>query len=618
MSLYPRLTTMSKQTIVVADSDPKNLQILKENLESANFQVRTATDGLQAWEQIVKDSPAIVLSEVSLPGLDGLQLLERLQQDKATAFVPLVFLTNKRELQDRIRSLKMGAKDYLVKPLHVKEVIAHIKMVLGRLERRKPENGDSFFKIMGKLEELNVFDLIENFGVEQKTGILTVHNNNNKSGQIYFRQGCVVGAIQGDFRREKAIYQMLPWKKGYFTMVFKDVTVKDEIAVSNLGLLLQGLKRMEQREKYLKEFPSPHLKFVLTSIFRKILSKKKATKDLIQFVSLFDGRRDILEIIDDSCYDDLKTLERLIRLYRQGFIKPVQPVEPTGFREAKVEPAVEQIPERKVPAEQEPIPPEVKTISEPLQIKAPPYESEEESVTEIEEETADTTLEEPEHIQPMDQAVDESIDQEEIPIPKMPQPKLVVPEPVDQAIPPEAAIQRGVSIFIGDAALGENGMFNAVTEGNYRTRSFMNQGIGDIKFGRIKLYENFELDIISISQNAQISRLLDHFSAQLKNYLLIVDCSQSETLDYNGYLARTLYDKYNAPFFIVAVNQEKSDISSMDVLRDRIGLNAEFPIVACDSMDKESILDIISKFIVGLPKKKHIIKGKKSAVPVEV
>lgn len=316
---------MNEQLILVADSDPKNLQILKENLESAGFRVETVTNGIRAWEFIINTPPNIVLSEVTLPEVSGLELLERIQSDERTRKVPLIFLTNKRELQDRIHSLKMGAKDYLVKPLHVKEVIAHIKMVLARLDRKTAKETNSYFKLVGRLEELSIFDLIESFGVERKTGVLNITNKKNQTGQIFFKDGCVINATQGDFRKEKAVFQMLPWSSGDFSMVFKEVGVPDEIAVSNLGLLLQGLKRMEQREKYIQQLPGANVKFLPTSTFQSLLTKKKLSKEVVNFVSLFDGNRDINAIIENSTYEEIRTLDLTIRLFKQGFIKPSSP-----------------------------------------------------------------------------------------------------------------------------------------------------------------------------------------------------------------------------------------------------------------------------------------------------
>lgn len=313
---------MDNPTILVADGDPKNLQILRESLEASGFEVIVASDGLQAWQKISSDVPDLILSEVNLPKLDGFQLLEKLKADPVTSSIPLMFLTNRRELQDRVRSLRGGVKDYMIKPLHVKEVIARVRMILRRMERLREEDLESNRKLAGRLEEFSVIDLIENFGMERKTGILTLYNANNRSGEIYFRDGAVINASLGNLRAEKAVYQMLPWKRGHFTMTFKEINVPDEIAVSNLGLLLQGFKRMEERERMFKMLPSPETTFVTTETFRNIIQKRELTTDVAKFIALIDGKRDILQIIDESTYDDIKTLERLVKLYQQGFIKP--------------------------------------------------------------------------------------------------------------------------------------------------------------------------------------------------------------------------------------------------------------------------------------------------------
>lgn len=313
---------MDNPTILVADGDPKNLQILRESLEASGFEVIVASDGLQAWQKISSDVPDLILSEVNLPKLDGFQLLEKLKADPVTSSIPLMFLTNRRELQDRVRSLRGGVKDYMIKPLHVKEVIARVRMILRRMERIREEEIESTRKLAGRLEEFSVIDLIENFGMERKTGILTLYNASNKSGEIYFRDGAVINAALANLKAEKAVYQMLPWKRGHFTMTFKEINVPDEIAVSNLGLLLQGFKRMEERERLFKMLPSPETTFVTTETFRNILARRELTTDVARFVALIDGKRDILQVIDESSYDDIKTLERMVKLYQQGFIKP--------------------------------------------------------------------------------------------------------------------------------------------------------------------------------------------------------------------------------------------------------------------------------------------------------
>lgn len=328
---------MTNPLVLVADGDSKNLQILKENLEASGFVVIAVPNGNKGWEEIQQMPPNLVLTEVNLPGLNGYQLLERLQADPNTKNIPLIFLTNQREIQQRVRAFELGAKDYLVKPLHVKEVIAHIRMVFRRLERRKSEQLETYMKFSGRLDQLNLADLIESFGVERKTGVLTI-SNGRRTGQVYFREGTVVNAALGNIIQEPAIYQMLPWNRGYFNMVFKEIDVPDEISISNLGLLLHGVKRMEMREKLIGQLSSPNTSFMVTPTFKMLITKKRVNGEITNFVKLFDGKRDVEQIIDDSGMDDLIALKRIVRLYQQGFIKPTIPPEKRPVLPKKIEP----------------------------------------------------------------------------------------------------------------------------------------------------------------------------------------------------------------------------------------------------------------------------------------
>ncbi|MFQ6116437.1 MAG: response regulator, partial [bacterium] len=235
---------MNQQTVLVVDDDPKNIEILVGALINSGFQAATALNGLDAWQKIKKYLPDLILTEIDLPEMDGFQLLTKIKADPQTAPIPLIFLTGRSGIQDKVKSFTLGAKDYIVKPLHVREIIARIKMILARLTRRKQQEEEVSSRLVGRLQELSVVDLIESFGVERKTGILNLTNENNKSGQIFFRDGSIVNAVLGNFRAEKAVYQMLPWERGTFAMVLQDVDVADEVSISNLGLLIEGFKRL--------------------------------------------------------------------------------------------------------------------------------------------------------------------------------------------------------------------------------------------------------------------------------------------------------------------------------------------------------------------------------------
>lgn len=312
---------MKGKRLLLVDDDPKNIKILRESFSLAEFDVDFAPSDIEAFTKIEMNPPDVIVTELAPPKIDGYRLLEQVERNPKTADVPVIFLTKKSDVWNRVKSFKLGAKDYIVKPLHVKEIVARINMVLNRIEKRKTQEAEEKRKHTGRLEDLSVIDLIESLGVKRKSGVLTLTNENGKTGQIFFSEGSIINATCGTMVSEDAVYQMVPWRKGRFTIVFKQVDVPDEISVSNLGLLMQAAKRMEQREKILALLPASDCVFTLSDTFKKIISKKGVNPELEKFVNLFDGVNDISRIIDASDYDDLRTLERINKLYKLGFLE---------------------------------------------------------------------------------------------------------------------------------------------------------------------------------------------------------------------------------------------------------------------------------------------------------
>jgi len=319
---------MDVRTLLVAEDDPQTLEIIVSGLVKAGFQVATALDGKDALEKIQRYLPDLVLYKVDLASLDGFQFLAQLKKNlnsagPARAPVPVILLASQDHKEESVRAFEMGATDFIVKPIQLRELVARLQMVLRRLDRHRMESRLIRESLSGRLEEISVAELIEAMGIKRATGILNLVNENNRTGQIFFKDGLVVNAILGNFRGERAVYQILAWQRGTFRMVFQDVDIADEITVSNMGLLIEGMKRLETRQKLLAQLPSPNAVFTIRSNFLKIMEKKKVTSDVAKFVELFDGRRTVSQIIDESYYDDLTTLERIVKLYKQEFLEEI-------------------------------------------------------------------------------------------------------------------------------------------------------------------------------------------------------------------------------------------------------------------------------------------------------
>ncbi|NOY78273.1 MAG: response regulator [Calditrichaeota bacterium] len=316
------------KTILIVDDDAQNIEILVRELVSHHFQVSTAENGYDALEKADKYQPDLIITDADLPDLNGVALLRNLRENEKTATIPVIFLTAQDGLQDRVKAFELGVQDYMIKPLHVAEIVARVKMILSRLQRLETGGSDSEARSHGELKDKIVAELIARLGALRWSGIVNVTNEFKKSGQIFFRNGVVVNAILGGFRGERAVYQMFPWSKGQYSLVPQQVDVADEISISNLGLLLQGYERLQQRRDLLRKLPGAYTVFSVKAHFLKHLEERPVTPDVTKFVELFDGKRPVLKVLDDSYNDDLTTLKRIVKMYQQGFLEEIKTPEP--------------------------------------------------------------------------------------------------------------------------------------------------------------------------------------------------------------------------------------------------------------------------------------------------
>src|SRR6266851_1376308 len=121
---------MPSETILVAEDQREILEPIRRTLEAVGYQVVTATDGVQALERFEECSPAVVILDIMLPGLNGLEACRciRSQSD-----VPVMMLTARAEETDIVLGLETGADDYMTKPFRVNELLARIRALLRRV-----------------------------------------------------------------------------------------------------------------------------------------------------------------------------------------------------------------------------------------------------------------------------------------------------------------------------------------------------------------------------------------------------------------------------------------------------------------------------------------------------
>ncbi|MBP1466642.1 response regulator transcription factor [Candidatus Chloroploca sp. M-50] len=126
------------KTILVVDDEPGIVQIARDYLDRAGFRVLTADDGPGALRLARTERPHLLVLDLMLPGMDGLDVTRSLRQDQATRKLPIIMLTARVEEADRLIGLELGADDYMTKPFSPRELVARVRAVLRRTEDNAP------------------------------------------------------------------------------------------------------------------------------------------------------------------------------------------------------------------------------------------------------------------------------------------------------------------------------------------------------------------------------------------------------------------------------------------------------------------------------------------------
>jgi DNA-binding response OmpR family regulator len=126
------------QTILVVDDEPEIVKLVRAYLEAAGYRVVTAKDGRDALVVTRHEKPDLIILDLTMPEMDGLEFTRRLRQEKD---IPIIMLTARVEETDRIIGLELGADDYVTKPFSPREIVARVRAVLRRVgpELKTPE-----------------------------------------------------------------------------------------------------------------------------------------------------------------------------------------------------------------------------------------------------------------------------------------------------------------------------------------------------------------------------------------------------------------------------------------------------------------------------------------------
>lgn len=158
---------MPSETILVVEDEPFVARLVADCLAPLAVEVLLAANGVEALELAWEKVPALILLDVMLPKLDGFEVARLLQQHPRTAGIPIIFLTARDVVRDRVRGLELGAWDYLVKPFQPEELLARVRGVLQRARAGRAP-------LSGSLDAMSLPTLLQLLEAERRSGVLTL------------------------------------------------------------------------------------------------------------------------------------------------------------------------------------------------------------------------------------------------------------------------------------------------------------------------------------------------------------------------------------------------------------------------------------------------------------
>jgi len=133
------MATAATKKILIVEDEKDILHLVKMYLEKEGYRTSTATTGLEGLKQVKTEHPDLIILDLMLPEMDGLEVCKRIRGDRETARIPMIMLTAKVEESDTIIGLELGADDYVTKPFSPKALVARVKALFRRLERGQEE-----------------------------------------------------------------------------------------------------------------------------------------------------------------------------------------------------------------------------------------------------------------------------------------------------------------------------------------------------------------------------------------------------------------------------------------------------------------------------------------------
>lgn len=240
-----------KPRILMVDDEIDYLTLTRLKLVNEGFDVTAVDSAADALAAMEKAPPDLVVADVLMPEMDGITMLRRMKESNAPwGDTPLIFISGKDDSRTKVEALHLGAEDYLVKPVDLKELAARIRNVIRRDAKWRKGGAVSAQAagVVGDLKNLGIPEIVQTLHLGLKTACVRIKRKEGE-GRIWFENGRIRHCEIGDLSGESAFYEMLRWQEGPFVIAHGQGTKLRTIEMDEMQLMMEGLRRLDEEKK---------------------------------------------------------------------------------------------------------------------------------------------------------------------------------------------------------------------------------------------------------------------------------------------------------------------------------------------------------------------------------
>lgn len=301
--------------ILIVDSDEQVASILTLKLKREGFEAGSAGTSAEALEIIPQFGPDLIVSEMLLPKMSGIDFMKRVKMNPGMMNIPFIFLSSSRDVENKILALDMGAAAVFAKPLFINDFIENIRKILGKYES-KDEKTDGENKPEGDVSDISVLNILSIMFENKASGEVEISASSDKKGSIFCDCGNVVRAeTEGGENKDgmEELCRILSWSDGTFSVNYKDIEVEKNISLPEDKIVENASEWLSKYTGILKDLP-PVDTVVYLDFAKFVEDLNKLPDDIDAVIRNIAGSGSRICDVIDSCGGDMSRTAAHLKL----------------------------------------------------------------------------------------------------------------------------------------------------------------------------------------------------------------------------------------------------------------------------------------------------------------